>query len=1270
MKILSLSFSNLNSLKGRWKIDFSQAEFKENGLFAIVGATGAGKTTLLDAICLALYHQTPRLGQINQTSNQIMSRGCADCWAEVEFQVKTKSYRASWSMRRARGKANGKLQPADVELAEVSSGKILASQIKIKSERVEQITGLDFARFTRSMMLSQGQFAAFLNAKEDERAALLEELTGTDVYRRISERVSQERTEAKQHLEQLQARLSGIALLSAEQRQELAVQIKRLEAQIQNLHQDIEQLDIHLSWWAQKQSLTQKQQEFIQQRQTIQEQYQQHQPDLARLDLAEQAEKLRADWQQLQVVETQNQSVKKQLLATSEKLDALDPMQRAATQQMEVLANHTQSAQKALEQCHDLIQNQLNPLEGRIQTAEESLQAKQTELEKLKSQYQQNESQLNQWSEQKTQLNKTLHQLDDWLESNNMFAGLPEQIPAWQIRSEYLKQQHAQVQVNEQKLKALTTELTSLAKQLQQLAEQRQQLFDNEKIASEHLESLKLQWHQQSQQGDKTTLTQQQEDMSQKLAKLLRLQEIQRQWLHYQEEESRLTPLVQTLSVQKESKATQVKDLRELYVTQEQLVRSLASQLSQEQVLSEYRQHLSNGESCPLCGSTAHPLKAKLPNEDAIVKDKTEAELQLSEITERGKQARDELEDLTSQHNSAQSQLSQAQTQLQQTDQLWHKEIALENTLAGLPLENKQELLQLQTAYQQQLDDLTVRLQHFDELQQQLHQAEKDCVELKSTNSVLESEFQALQQRKQHLSSDSENLAVETAKQKQDLQDGIQQLRQSIRESGVALPESQGELPNELSFNDKSSNEFPSDDWFATLKTQADDWQEKKHHSEKMQLDLQALTSQITTLTPHLTELQSEVTKQDSHTLQLSEALQQLNQQRFELVGDSSAEQLLSEKSTALEEQQKATQRQQQKLTELDKQRNTLSGKCEGLQQQHDETRSQLKTLAEKLEQKLDESVFKVQSDFVNALLDPIELESLQALKQTLQEQQQQLQTLSQANETNLQVHLEHKPCALSLKNNGTDNDIALPEHADEYAVSEYYQTIKSALQKDHQAQLQKLGEFNNQLQQDDQQKLAQQNLIREIDDFRENYDDIQYLYDLIGHSKGEKFRKFAQGLTLDNLIHLANRRLQQLHGRYQLTREQATLSDTNEAKVSGLNMNVIDTWQADTKRDSKTLSGGESFLVSLALALGLSDLVSHKTQIESLFLDEGFGTLDAETLDLALDTLDNLNATGKTIGVISHIEAMKERIPLQIKVMKKNGLGVSELESRYQLKD
>ncbi|MDO8695871.1 MAG: SbcC/MukB-like Walker B domain-containing protein, partial [Pseudomonas sp.] len=199
-------------------------------------------------------------------------------------------------------------------------------------------------------------------------------------------------------------------------------------------------------------------------------------------------------------------------------------------------------------------------------------------------------------------------------------------------------------------------------------------------------------------------------------------------------------------------------------------------------------------------------------------------------------------------------------------------------------------------------------------------------------------------------------------------------------------------------------------------------------------------------------------------------------------------------------------------------------------------------------------------------------------------------------------------------------------------------------------------GELRAQLQGDEQRRQSLQALFAEIGAKQAEYDLWQQLNSLIGSADGAKYRKFAQGLTLDHLVYLANQQLQRLHGRYQLAR-----------RSSGeLELEVVDTWQGDVARDCKTLSGGESFLVSLALALALSDLVSHKTSIDSLFLDEGFGTLDGETLEVALDALDTLNASGKMIGVISHVEALKERIPVQLKVHKSVGLGYSALDKRY----
>ncbi|HFC30087.1 MAG TPA: hypothetical protein ENJ44_03480, partial [Oceanospirillales bacterium] len=247
MKILSLRFKNINSLKGEWKIDFAAEPFASSGLFAITGATGAGKSSILDAICLALYHQTPRLSS-GKPESMVMTRHTGECLSEVEFEASGKIYRAFWEVRRARGKADGKLQPAVVELA--CGKKILADKITDKKELIAKITGLDFARFTKSMLLAQGGFAAFLNADAGSRAELLEELTGTEIYGQISQKVYEHHSQEKKQLELLQAQISGIELLPAEtyqllQQKLVAVnkQIKADNANLNNLQKQLNTLN-------------------------------------------------------------------------------------------------------------------------------------------------------------------------------------------------------------------------------------------------------------------------------------------------------------------------------------------------------------------------------------------------------------------------------------------------------------------------------------------------------------------------------------------------------------------------------------------------------------------------------------------------------------------------------------------------------------------------------------------------------------------------------------------------------------------------------------------------------------------------------------------------------------------------------------------------------------------------------------------------------------------------------------------------------------------
>ena len=286
---------------------------------------------------------------------------------------------------------------------------------------------------------------------------------------------------------------------------------------------------------------------------------------------------------------------------------------------------------------------------------------------------------------------------------------------------------------------------------------------------------------------------------------------------------------------------------------------------------------------------------------------------------------------------------------------------------------------------------------------------------------------------------------------------------------------------------------------------------------------------------------------------------------------------------------------------------------------------------------RLAQSAFAEEQTFLCALLSAEQAQKLQALKQELDAQLQDAKTLFAA--ATEQIELLIKAPATKLSS---------------IELAEQRKVLDTELSQLNRT----LGTLEHTLKTDAHNRATQHAFLESIEQQTVLYDQWQQLSGLIGSADGSKYRKFVQGLTLDHLVSLANQQLVVLHNRYQLSRRE----------LGELEIEIIDTWQGDIQRDTRTLSGGESFLVSLALALALSELVSQKTRIDSLFLDEGFGTLDNETLEMALLALDNLNAEGKTIGIISHVEALKERIPVQIKVRKGAGMGYSTLDECYRV--
>ena len=281
MKILAIRLKNLTSIEGMVEVDFTAEPLHSAGIFAISGPTGAGKSTLLDALCLALYDKAPRFAtsvenvnladvgdnQINQSDvRNLLRRGTSDGYAEVDFLgIDGRRYRSRWSVRRTRNKINGSLQPQTLEVKELDTEKEFQGTKKELLIQLVELVGLTYEQFTRTVLLAQNDFATFLKSKGAAKAELLEKLTGTGVYSRISQEVYARNKAAQEEVTLIQNRMNVIELMPEEEllalQKEKELSIEKRAAGIKLLAEQNEQLNVVRSLKIQEELCKKKQQE-------------------------------------------------------------------------------------------------------------------------------------------------------------------------------------------------------------------------------------------------------------------------------------------------------------------------------------------------------------------------------------------------------------------------------------------------------------------------------------------------------------------------------------------------------------------------------------------------------------------------------------------------------------------------------------------------------------------------------------------------------------------------------------------------------------------------------------------------------------------------------------------------------------------------------------------------------------------------------------------------------------------------------------------------
>lgn len=1135
MKILKLRLKNLNSLRGEWTIDFSQTPFTQSGLFAITGPTGAGKSTLFDAICLALYHETPRLKAISATQNQLMTRHSTECLAEVEFAVRGEVYRAFWSQRRARGRVNGSLQPPKVELAR-GDGTILCHQIQDKLKTIEALTGLNFSRFTKSVLLAQGGFAAFLHAPINERAELLEQLTGTEVYGQLSRQVFEQTREKKQALSLLKQRLADTALWTEEERHRHLQQQQQGESERQRLKLAITECEQQQARW------------------------QTWQQALADYQHAEQA--LKSIEQAANEYAEQDRCLEQAKLARD-------------------IAPDHQRWQEA-EQRYQQLTAQYHSEQQRQQQQQQQLHQLATQGTRLLQHAQQ------QWAEDNQKTLATLQHYQEQLEQNQHIATWQNQYALWQQQWQELQQEQVKINNVATQLAAqqrLLATAQTASQQQQQVVEEKKQHLSEQEQQQQH-----LQQQLTTQLGDQPNLAafyahwQQQQQQAHWWQNLLtsvqNLQQLKQDLAVLQQQ--------QQLAQQQYTAATEKRDEEaDCYQKLKQQLQTLQQQAEQARFIEQFADHrakLQAGEPCPLCGSREHPQVAtyRRIESDAFTVEMKALEQQLAACEERGKTQRDVMTRAERDSQHLQQRCEDKQKQQQKLEQ----ECQVLLQALGVPPWVWQDAMTLLPPYQMKFQQQYQQFKQRIETVQVLHQA---LIDIEKVIQQATEQYQAAEKAWQRQQTSLQEVLAQRNQLQTTLQLLQQQQQQREQHLQSTLPEDGPDLAQRL----------------AQIAEQVKHWQQwqieqKKAESEltEQQIQQQQLTQQANLWQQRLAETANIVGQPSGDDIVLptdqtrcDEMWQTLQQQRSHTAG------VLSQLQQQLAAQELEQQRQHQ---------------C--------------------WQQALQRVGLADEAAFLDAWLDDTVYQTLLAQRQQRQEQWQQAQHELQMRESLWQQQQAFGCPALS------ESDLA--------AQLAQLQT------EQHHVQTQ-LAQLALLLQQDEEKRQQQQSLLQQCAQQQQDYDYWEKLDQLIGSAQGDKFRRFAQGLTLAHLIALANQHLAMLDGRYRLQRK----------LDAELEMEIIDLWQGDVERDTRTLSGGESFLVSLALALALSDLVSHQLRLDSLFLDEGFGTLDPDTLETALAALDRLHARGKMIGIISHVEALKQRIPVQIKVNKQHGLGVAALE-------
>lgn len=1171
MKILRLRGENLASLREPFDLDFRHGPLGDAGLFAIVGPTGAGKSTLLDAICLCLFDRTPRLSDragatirapdqdaeqalaANDARN-ILRRGAAQGWAELEFRDgQGRRFTSRWEVRRARGRAQGKVQAQQLSLRD-EQGQLLGGTKTETLTLIEQLIGLDFEQFRRSVLLAQGDFAAFLKANEAERARLLEQMTGTAIFGRLSMAAFRRSRELEAARENLRARQGEHRPLGEEERAALQAEEAALAEERRQVDGARQAAEAALRWHDEDARLAEALRSGEAELDGARRAWEEASPRRRHLERAERAWELRGGLAQATRAAQQAQVARAERERTQAALgEAHREADRTGRALIEARARLAGWRLALLEQ-----------VQGRHAAAEQAAAAERA-----------------------------------WLEANPDHAALaePRHLDALLARvgarlDAEAAQEQARAQVEqattsqEQRRRARETAQQQAAAQGEREAAARAQVdlaraeagrFDDEALFRLGRE-----------------LAEEGRRMDERAAELDRLRELE---LDTATERRRAEELRDGLAQAQSDAELHRRALTELLPRLEECEEGLRL-ARQAQDAESLRAGLRPGEPCPVCGSPEHPwavgsplasmVQALTERRADLERARRELEQAQAEALARAKGSQQALEAASSRAATLQARLDEARRDWREKASALHPALAEGGAEA------------LATLRQQHAARRAAHEEEGRQAAQARKQLEGARRQLDLQAQLLRKVEDALAQARQQ-EHEGERALTQARTLLDERERRAAELEQALRQALAPLP---APLPS-----------TPLAALPAALQALAAEARQHVDREARARLVGQSLAARLP-MDRERAEQACRALPEGGAPLAPAVAPEPNPARRTDLL-ESGVEQAQAELGRLEEE----AHRQQAELTRL----GTALAEAEAraaLREQ--EAREQ----AEALQRRARE-------------LGESELDWLQALPEGWRETERAALAAIQTRLDGARVRQEERKARLDAHQGQ-----APPQDRAAAALA-----LAQAQERD-QGLAASLAHLAGRLQADE---LARAQLAA-LDEELERHDLLAGPWHLlnasIGQANGDKFKRFAQSLSLEALLLDANQHLRGLARRYALERVPGT----------DLDLQVVDRDMGEERRAVQSLSGGESFLVSLALALGLASLNSRGVRLESLFIDEGFGTLDPQSLEQALSVLEALQAEGRQVGIISHVGGLEERISARVQLVPLGG-GRSRLQ-------